>query len=521
VRRIAVGVLVADADGAHAAGRLVRSLRWFGGQAATAAVAVVSLIGLDAETARLFAAEGVVVHGARADWRTTMAEVVAALDVDTVLLAGSDALILQDPTAELAPDRVHVLPSERSTVSDEARRHAAALCAPGAAGFRDYEPSLVAAPPRELAVVLRRWLELTETILRAPALRAELGPWFDAIAFSLALATCGARRTDLPVTMGLAAHAPLPAAWDPTIDPVIVRAASAGTDGRVAYAPYPFAQARLERLNRRLAGYVRPTSPPTGCTGQPCAQVVVLGMHRSGTSMLTGLLALAGLHAGAEEDFPPPDAHNRRGYWELLDVWAIDEALLRLLGATWDDPGACDLSRLAAADRVRLAARAERVVARLDRHGPWVVKDPRLCLLLPFWRPWLSRPVSVLVYRDPRAVARSLAARDGHPPARGTALWERYTRAALAASADMPRVVVAQRDLLADPRGTMERLVGALARAGVRGLVVPTAAALAARVEPSLAHQDVAAETIGPLTPAQAALLAALERERVAGSGSV
>ncbi len=65
----------------------------------------------------------------------------------------------------------------------------------------------------------------------------------------------------------------------------------------------------------------------------PAAQVVVLGMHRSGTSALTGLLPLLGLWAGEEDDFPPADEHNQAGYWEHRGVWSVDEAILQTLGA--------------------------------------------------------------------------------------------------------------------------------------------------------------------------------------------
>jgi hypothetical protein len=515
--RVALCSLIVDTAGARAAGRLVRSLRWFGGAAAAAPIALVALRPLDAETAGLCAAEHVTVRVAASDWRATMAEVVVALAVDVVLLVASDTLIVGDPEPHLAPGRVHVLPSAPVLGSAAQRRRLAELCAVASEGFGDCESSIVAAAPRDLALLLARWLAFSQTIRRNPAVLGDQGAWLDAVAFALAVATFGDRRRDLPPTMGLPAHAPLPPVWDPTIDAVIVRGVIADATGQVAYTPYPFVQARLGRLNRRLAGHVPRAPAPTGCTGQPCAQVVVLGMHRSGTSLLAGLLALAGLRAGVADDFPPPDAHNRRGYWELLDVWAIDEVLFRLVGAAWDDPGACDLDRLRAADRARLAARAAALVGHLDRHGPWVVKDPRLSLLLPFWRSFLTHPVAVLVYREPLAVARSLAARDGFTLARGVALWERYNRAALTASEGLPRLVVAQRDLIADPGGTMVRLVAGLAAAGVRGLAVPDATVLAAHVEPALVHHGGAAADAA-LTPAQAALLAALERERVRAS---
>src|SRR5947208_4315093 len=108
----------------------------------------------------------------------------------------------------------------------------------------------------------------------------------------------------------------------------------------------------------------------------PAAQVVVLGMHRSGTSALTGLLRLLGLWAGEEDDFPPPDDHNQAGYWEHQGVWSVDEAILRRLGASWSRVADLDLSRLGKGSRARFEERAREIVRDLDRHGPWVVKDP-------------------------------------------------------------------------------------------------------------------------------------------------
>jgi sulfotransferase family protein len=514
--RIAVCSVVVDGAAAPAVVRLVRSLRWFGGACAAAPIVIVALQPLDAETTRVFTAAGVTVRFAESEWRPAMAEAVAALAVDQAVLVGSDALILQDPSPAVAERVLHVMRAAApATVSPERRRRIAALCGLGETDFPNYDPGVLAAPPAALAALLTRWLECSRAIWQAAVL-GEQEPWRDALTFSAVVAQSD-RYVELPPTFGHAAHAPLPDAWDPTSDPLVLRAASADDAGRIGYTPYPFVQARIERLNRRLAGHARQQPVATGCSGRPPAQVVVLGMHRSGTSLLAGLLALTGLHAGAEDDFPPADEHNRKGYWELLDVWAIDEALLALAGGSWDEPSTWNPETIREPARTRLAERARGVIARLDRRGPWLVKDPRLSLLLPFWRPWLSHPVAVLVYRDPLAVARSLAARDGFALERGMALWERYNREALAASEGMPRVIVAQRDLVANPRAIMERVVAALAAAGVEGLAVPDATALAGQVEPALVHHHGGAgAAAGPVpTAAQAELLARLERERV------
>lgn len=229
-------------------------------------------------------------------------------------------------------------------------------------------------------------------------------------------------------------------------------------------------------------------SPPT--RDRPAAQVVVLGMHRSGTSALTGLLRLMGLWAGEADDFPPADAHNQTGYWEHRGVWSVDEGILHALGTSWCNVANLDLSRLREGLRARFGERAREVVRNLERHGPWVIKDPRLCLLFPIWREILERPFCVLIYREPLPVARSLAARDGIPVPYGIALWEKYIREALASSQGLPRVLISYRELMADPVATVRRLHGHLVQHGpeLARLHCPTDEEIRSFLDPALVH---------------------------------
>ncbi|HLA78133.1 MAG TPA: sulfotransferase family protein, partial [Vicinamibacteria bacterium] len=64
--------------------------------------------------------------------------------------------------------------------------------------------------------------------------------------------------------------------------------------------------------------------------------VVVLGMHRSGTSALTGLLGLLGVELGS--NLHPANEFNQAGYFEHLDLLDVHERLFRALGSSWDDP---------------------------------------------------------------------------------------------------------------------------------------------------------------------------------------
>jgi hypothetical protein len=282
---------------------------------------------------------------------------------------------------------------------------------------------------------------------------------------------------------------------------------------------------RIEAFNRRLREEREGRSGLSGgsrsprqvrerpAPSDPAAQVVVLGMHRSGTSALTGLLRLMGLWAGEEEDFPPADAHNEAGYWEHRGVWSVDEAILQTLGTSWSEAVDLDLSRLDEGLRARFRGRAREIVRDLDRRGSWVIKDPRLCLLFPFWRELLDRPFCVLIYREPLPVARSLAARDGFPLPYGIAIWEMYTREALASTRGLPRVLISHRELMANPAATLRRLHRHLvqSRPELARFQVPTAEEIRAVLDPALVHHPHEPEIERSyLTGPQLALLEAL-----------
>lgn len=199
-------------------------------------------------------------------------------------------------------------------------------------------------------------------------------------------------------------------------------------------------------------------------------QLVVLGMHRSGTSGVTRLLNLAGAYFGPDSVATETNDENPRGFWERRDVRAVCDGLLQGAGFDWWKLSGFDVGALPdGVRRAGLAAFGE-VLADLDAHRPWVVKEPRLCVLLPALRPALDAPVCVHITREPLEVARSMHARDGFPVHGALALWELYTVRAFQASADLPRVLVRYEDLMADPVGATDRLVDALTALGVPDL---------------------------------------------------
>ena len=183
-------------------------------------------------------------------------------------------------------------------------------------------------------------------------------------------------------------------------------------------------------------------------------QLIILGMHRSGTSSVTRLLNLAGAWFGEPGDATGANEENPRGFWERRDVREVCDGLLHDAGFDWWRLDGFAVGRLPKDSVERRREAMAAVVDRLAPHAPWVIKEPRLCLLLPALLPVLDDPVCVHVTREPLEVAHSIEARNGLPVTAGLALWEMYTVRALEASSGLRRLHVRHEDVMADPVGT-------------------------------------------------------------------
>lgn len=235
--------------------------------------------------------------------------------------------------------------------------------------------------------------------------------------------------------------------------------------------------------------------------------VLVLGMHRSGTSALTRVLNLLGLDAGRDV-LMGASASNPTGHWEVERLTAFNDRLLDHLGGRWSAPPDTDRGALAALADGPWGDEAAALHAEAFAGRPWVWKDPRVSLLLPFWRAVLARagehaPHEVVALRDPTEIAGSLASRDGVSPAFGLALWERYTRILLGDLDGHPACFVPYERLLAEP-GSVARELVAFCPEEPLSDAPPQVAAVVAYLDGGHRHQrrtDHAA-----LSPAQAAL---------------
>ena len=194
-----------------------------------------------------------------------------------------------------------------------------------------------------------------------------------------------------------------------------------------------------------------PVVPPT----------FVLGMHRSGTSALAGALHALGMSFGREL-IEPLAGVNERGFFEDARVLALHSELLEHLGRSWRHPLPLPVGWECSEGLAPFLDRADALLEEFIAGGCWGMKDPRLCLLFPFWHRQLAEreltPRVVITLRHPAEIAASLGQRDQLPAGLSQHLWMLHYLHAEYHSRGLERRVVRYETLLSQPAGTLTEL---------------------------------------------------------------
>lgn len=150
--------------------------------------------------------------------------------------------------------------------------------------------------------------------------------------------------------------------------------------------------------------------------------IVVLGMHRSGTSFITRAINLLGARVG--DHLLGEKETNPAGFWEHKHPLRINRNLLEMSGGRWDDPP----NDVEAGPVSKLEAKLFLARLHAGRETTAVWKDPRTLLTFPVWRREMVNYVPVFIFRHPAAVASSLRRRNGFPREKSLTLWSKYNR---------------------------------------------------------------------------------------------
>ncbi|MBZ0072511.1 MAG: glycoside hydrolase family 99-like domain-containing protein [Burkholderiaceae bacterium] len=190
--------------------------------------------------------------------------------------------------------------------------------------------------------------------------------------------------------------------------------------------------------------------------------VVVLGMHRSGTSAITRGLKVLGVDLGDRLiDGLPRD--NDKGFFEDAEINALDNELLRKLCRDWHTLTPVLLADLATPAVAEFKPRAVEILrSRLSATNCFGLKDPRIPRLLPFWQDVFAhlqaRVSYVIACRNPLSVASSLAERDGFDFEKSYYLWFEHMLQSVMQTTNQPRIVVDYDRLVDDPAGQLQRI---------------------------------------------------------------
>lgn len=188
--------------------------------------------------------------------------------------------------------------------------------------------------------------------------------------------------------------------------------------------------------------------------------ILVLGMHRSGTSAATRCLNMVGMEVGP--NLLVPDGGNSKGYWEHADAVRINDRLLAAFGLSWWSLKPLPEGWLDSAPAHAARGEIVRLVKRDFAGIPlWGIKDPRMCRLAPLWIDVLGgmgvSVSAVFVVRPVLEVARSLAKAHGLVEGAMVLSWIQHTAEAEHATRELPRVLVSYDHLLSNPVGVLEQ----------------------------------------------------------------
>ncbi len=188
------------------------------------------------------------------------------------------------------------------------------------------------------------------------------------------------------------------------------------------------------------------------------SQLLVLGMHRSGTSVLTKLLVRMGAYFGKEGCKTITNDENPDGCWERKDMRSVCDGLLFGAGCDWWKLNRFDFARISQRSLKHWQNEFEKILWDLNKHSCWVLKEPRMCLVLPLLESFLNSPIAVICFRNPLEVAMSLEKRNDFPLSFGLALWELYIISSLNIAENKSIIWVDYNGLIENPKDEMTKI---------------------------------------------------------------
>ena len=161
--------------------------------------------------------------------------------------------------------------------------------------------------------------------------------------------------------------------------------------------------------------------------------ILIIGMARSGTSMLGGILSSLGVYFG--KNLAEPSSMNKKGFFENKEIVRINDQILLDLGAGWPNPFPFPFGWSSSSTAAAYEEKIEKLLkSEFQGRAIYGVKDPTITRLLPLWAHLLEKieddPLYIQIIRDPYEVYASMAygqgAGKGIKPEQACLLWLRH-----------------------------------------------------------------------------------------------
>lgn len=231
--------------------------------------------------------------------------------------------------------------------------------------------------------------------------------------------------------------------------------------------------------------------------------VIVLAMHRTGSSAVTAGIEALGIDLGKSNDYS--NEENPKGFFENQDVVDINERILTTLGYTWSNPFVVGIDEKKALLDSFVGEALNIIEDNFRGKEVWALKDPRICLLLPFWQKVIAQSLGSEIYyvfalRNPMEVASSLRVRAKKfsqffcgDVQQSLMLWFSHYFYALNSVDSDNAMLIGFDDLIQNPREQLDRMASFLEISPRTDTVERFVESF---VEKGLKHHSVAARTL-------------------------
>ena len=227
--------------------------------------------------------------------------------------------------------------------------------------------------------------------------------------------------------------------------------------------------------------------------------ILILGMHRSGTSALTGLLSMCDVYLGSE--LMAANFANEKGYFENNKICKLNENLLLQIDSSWDDVffNEQKLEKITSSRILK-----DLIETEFKYCDIFAIKDPRLVFLFPVYIKILNElniNVKIIIpYRNPLEVASSLAKRNAFCLEKSMTLWACHMLLAEKFTRKFPREFVCFNALMKNPEMIINSISKNL-KLALNKKYLENKEEIHGFIEPSLKHHNISFDNLSSNIP--------------------